>query len=139
MGKAAVGGDFSEAYHTGRNPSSVDGEMFQTRNVDFKATGIGTNIHDGSQGKHIVGHNNYIKGKSTINQNINPQELLNGIHEGRYPVISRGARGNPVVDFRKNIGTDAITELNTNFGTVHSGKKGVHIVPTNPNTIKRTQ
>ncbi|WP_239994605.1 MafB family polymorphic toxin, partial [Neisseria meningitidis] len=139
-GKAAVSGDFSDSYKhntASRLSQSVDGEMFQTRNVDFKAKSIGTKIHDGAQGKHISGHRNYIEGKSTLNQNINPQELLNGIHSGAYPVISKGARGNPVVDFGYPIGSDGKSGLSTNFGTIHSGKNGVHIVPANPKTIKK--
>ncbi|EGC51743.1 polymorphic toxin MafB class 1 [Neisseria meningitidis] len=141
-GKAAVSGDFSDSYKhntASRLSQSVDGEMFQTRNVDFKAKSIGTKIHDGAQGKHISGHRNYIEGKSTLNQNINPQELLNGIHSGAYPVISKGARGNPVVDFGYPIGSDGKSGLSTNFGTIHSGKNGVHIVPANPKTIKKVQ
>lgn len=141
-GKAAVSGDFSDSYKhntASRLSQSVDGEMFQTRNVDFKAKSIGSGIHDGAQGKHILGHRNYIEGKSTLNQNINPQELLNGIHSGKYPVISKGARGNPVVDFGHPIGSDGKSGLSTNFGTVHSGKNGVHIVPANPKNIKKVQ
>ncbi len=127
------------AAQTNHQPSMVDGEMFQTRNTNFKASNIGTKIHDGAQGKHIIGHNNYTPGKSTLNRNINPQELLDGIHSGIYPVISKGVRGNIVVDFGKVIGIDGKSGLSTNFGTIHSSKHGVHIVPASPQTIKKVK
>lgn len=103
----------------------------------FKASNIGTKIHDGAQGKHIIGHNNYTPGKSTLNRNINPQELLDGIHLGVYPVVSKNNRNTIVVDFGKPIGIDGVSGLSTNFGTIHSGKKGVHIVPYNPSLIRK--
>lgn len=94
------------------------------------------NIDEGKQGKHIKGHNNYIDGKSYFNEDINPQELLDGVHSGSYPIVSAGARGNPVVDFGKSIGVDARSNLSTRFGQIHYGKSGAHIVPHNPNLVK---
>ena len=81
-------------------------------------------------------HNNYLPGKSPINSNINPQELLDGVHSGKYPIISKGSRGNVIVDFGKPIGVDNRTGLPTNLGAVHSGKNGAHIVPHNPTLIR---
>lgn len=92
-----------------------------------------------AQGKHIIGHNNHTDGKSALSKNINPQELLDGIHTGKYPVISRGARGDVVVDFGKPIGIDNASGAITNFGTIHSGKNGAHIVPANPKLIKKVK
>ena len=119
--------------------SPVDGETFTTRNIDFNARNISTKIHQGAQGKHIIGHNNHTDGKSALSKNINPQELLDGIHTGKYPVISRGARGDVVVDFGKPIGIDNASGAITNFGTIHSGKNGAHIVPANPKLIKKVK
>ena len=76
---------------------------------------------------------------SALSKNINPQELLDGIHTGKYPVISRGARGDVVVDFGKPIGIDNASGAITNFGTIHSGKNGAHIVPANPKLIKKVK
>jgi filamentous hemagglutinin len=96
---------------------------------------VATNIHPGQQGKHILGNNNFIPGRSSINSDIDPQKLLDGVHNGSYPVVGTGSRGQPVVDFGRPIGVDGTTGLSTNFGTIHSGKSGAHIVPTNPTTI----
>ncbi|MGF6148256.1 Protein of uncharacterised function (DUF1020) [Kingella potus] len=122
---------------TTRIMQPVDGEMFATKNVDFSTDSIGKQIHEGVQGKHILDHNNYLPGRSVLDSNVDPQELLNGIHSGNYPVISKTSRGMPVVDFGKTIGVDASSGLSTNFGAVHTGNKGVHIVPHNPNTIEK--
>jgi len=96
---------------------------------------VATTIHPGQQGKHVPGDNNFIPGRSTLNTNIDPQQLLNGVHGGQYSVVGTGSRGQPVVDFGKPIGVDAATGLPTQYGTIHSGKNGAHIVPTNPTTI----
>jgi len=94
--------------------------------------GIAKNIHPGAQGKHIVGDKNYIPGRSTIDAGVDPQTLLDGAHSGKYPVVGTGARGQPIVDFGKPIGVDAGSGLKTQYGTIHSGKHGAHIVPANP-------
>ncbi|MGV3654115.1 MAG: polymorphic toxin type 50 domain-containing protein, partial [Noviherbaspirillum sp.] len=96
---------------------------------------IAINIHPGQQGKHIPGNNNFIPGRSTIDSSVNPQELLNGVHSGQYPVVGTGSRGQPIVDFGRPIGVDASSGLPTQYGTIHSGKSGAHIVPTNPTTV----
>lgn len=71
--------------------------------------------------------------------NVNPQELLDGVHAGIYPVVHQNNRGVPIVDFGKPIGIDNASSLETNFGALHSGKNGVHIVPYNPLLIKRIE
>jgi hypothetical protein len=95
---------------------------------------IARNIHEGQQGKHTPGHNNFntTEGKSIINSNVNPQSLLNGYHNGTYPVVGTSPRGNPVVNFGNLIGVDYKTGLSTPYGTIHSGKGGAHIVPAPP-------
>ncbi|MGA4334017.1 polymorphic toxin type 50 domain-containing protein, partial [Ralstonia nicotianae] len=90
-------------------------------------------IHVGQQGKHIPDHNNFIPGRSTINGNVDPQQLLDGVHSGAYPIIGTSNRGGyPVVDFGRPIGIDANSGLPTQYGTIHYGQNGAHIVPTNP-------
>lgn len=86
----------------------------------------------GSQGKHIVGYNNFMKGKSIFN--ANPQTLLDGVNSGKYSIL-RTNQNNVVVDFGENIGTffqngKAIGPIR--YGTIHYGNKGTHIVPANP-------
>jgi hypothetical protein len=92
---------------------------------------LGKNIHTGAQDKHIPGTNNYdpTKGRSILT--ADPVELLNGVHSGKYPVV-RMAGDKPIVDFGKPIGTYGGNGPQTQFGTIHSGKNGVHIVPANP-------
>jgi len=96
---------------------------------------VAPHIHLGQQEKHIPGNNNFIPGRSTINGNVNPQELLDGAHSGQYPIVGAGKRGDPIVDFGRPIGVDASSGLPTQYGTIHSGRNGAHIVPTNPTTI----
>lgn len=87
-------------------------------------------IHHDSQGKHIVGHKNYIAGRSPLANGIDAQKLLDGVHGGLYPIIRITARGQPIVDFRKTIGH--FEGKMTQFGIIHHGKNGAHIVPANP-------
>jgi RHS repeat-associated protein len=105
----------------------------QTTPVNLQQT-IARNIHEGQQGKHTPGHNNFreSEGKSIINPNINPQSLLNGYHNGSYTVVGANGRGNPVVNFGNTIGVDKSSGLPTPYGTIHSGKGGAHIVPASP-------
>ncbi|MBJ2182832.1 hypothetical protein JC795_32160, partial [Pseudomonas veronii] len=105
-----------------------------------KATGasldnVASSIHAGQQGKHVLGHNNFLPGRSYLNEGVDPQKLLNGAHAGEFPVVGYGSRGQPIVDFGKNIGVDGTSGLTTRYGTIHSGKSGAHIVPTNPATV----
>lgn len=105
-----------------------------------KATGasldnVASNIHAGQQGKHVLGHNNFIPGRSYFDEGVDPQKLLNGAHAGEFPVVGYGSRGQPIVDFGQNIGVDGSSGLATRYGTIHSGKNGAHIVPTNPATV----
>ncbi len=88
------------------------------------------NIHPGQQGKHIPGHNNYVPGRSPFAEGINPQTLLDGVHSGKYPIIRVTPRNQPVVDFGTNIGT--YEGKPTQYGIIHFGKNGAHIVPANP-------
>lgn len=58
--------------------------------------------------------------------------MINSILHFKYSVVRINPRGQAVVDFGKQIGVDAGTGLPTQFGTIHSGKHGAHIVPENP-------
>ncbi|MFC5472449.1 polymorphic toxin type 50 domain-containing protein [Paraherbaspirillum soli] len=87
----------------------------------------------------VIQYREDIPGRSSINSDINPQEMLNGVHSGKYTVVGTGSRGQPIVDFGHPIGIDAGSGLTTQYGTIHSGKNGAHIVPTNPITIERNR
>ncbi|WP_414712121.1 hemagglutinin repeat-containing protein [Siccibacter turicensis] len=92
--------------------------------------GLSKNIHSGQQGKHIPGHNNYTPGRSPLLDGIEPQKLLNGVHSGEYKIIRITPRNQPVVNFVKPIGN--YEGQLTNYGIIHYGKNGAHIVPANP-------
>jgi len=99
--------------------------------------GFPKKIHSGKQGKHIVGHNNYIKGKS----------IFNGTPEDAGKLIKKfggtGAKkgtNKEIVDFGQVIGkyVDPNTGklYNTTMGTIHYSKSGAHIVPSRPKIKK---
>ncbi|QNT77392.1 polymorphic toxin type 50 domain-containing protein [Entomobacter blattae] len=94
-----------------------------------KNSNISKNIDEGRQGKHVPGHNNNINpNKSDLLKEIDPQELLDGVHSGKYTIKGYDQRnGNPIVDFGKPIGE--VKGKITNLGKIHSGKNGAHIVP----------
>jgi len=119
---------------SGLSPSlpSARGFNFTSPQAAKGVTKLPSNIHMGSQGKHIVGHNNFMKGKSILD--ANPQTLLDGVNAGKYSIL-RSNQNNVIVDFGENIGTffqngKAIGP--TRYGTIHYGNKGAHIVPANP-------
>ena len=60
----------------------------------------------------------------------NPQKLREGVQSGAHSIVRITPRGQPVVDFGKAIGQ--FEGKATNFGIIHHGKKGAHIVPANP-------
>ncbi|WP_170985955.1 hemagglutinin repeat-containing protein [Rhizobium sp. AU243] len=96
-----------------------------------------TNIHPGAQDKHIPGTNNYDPARSTLT--ANPQTLLDGVHSGQYPIVREIPRGNTtsyIVDFGSPIGdfkSNGTLVGPTQYGQVVQGKRGVHIIPANPN------
>lgn len=92
-----------------------------------------TNIHMGQQGKHIKGHNNFEEGRSYFYNDVDPKELLAGVHSNKYSVVAFGARGNPIVEFGRPIGVDGRTRKAVTRGQIHYGKNGAHIVPDSRN------
>lgn len=107
---------------------------------DFNATNripipddLPTTVHMGQQGKHMRGHNNFIEGRSYFNDGVDPSDLLAGVHNGQYPIVGTGSRGNPIVDFGRPIGIDGRTGQPVSRGQIHYGSKGAHIVPDSRN------
>ncbi len=89
------------------------------------------------QGKHIIGHKNYIEGKS-IWKHKKPEMLLT-----KYAGKGQKIRGKPgqagykeVVDFEEKVGIyinkKTKEQLITTRGTIHYSQKGIHIVPAPP-------
>jgi hypothetical protein len=95
-------------------------------------------IHWGKQGKHILGHNNYEKGRSILTH-PDPQDLLDrgahtGTQIGSIPVGQAGSK--ELVDFGEEIGLtdDSGQMVPTNHGVIHYAADGTaHIVPTRSN------
>lgn len=109
----------------------------------IKVTKKGTNfstfpkkIHLGKQGKHIVGHNNYTKGKSILSISTEKAQRLVNKYSGTGKKIGANRER---VDFKCIIGkyVDPKTgkAYDTTVGTIHYSNSGTHIVPEKP--IKR--
>jgi len=95
-------------------------------------------IHEGQQGKHVPGHNNFQPGKSELTD-PDPQGLLDqGAGTGQQVGgIALGQPGSKErVDFGKKIGNyvDPVTgeKSPTSIGIIHNGSRGSHIVPARP-------
>lgn len=101
----------------------------------IKSGEISTTVLEGKQGKHILGHNNYIAGRSYLNSNEDVQSLVNK-HAGTGRLI-RDASGKwthkEVVIADHPVGFDVSmvdgSATETSTFTIHYSKKGVHIVP----------
>ena len=119
-------------------PESNTFELVQSPEAEL--TGAGSRqaappIDWGQQGKHIVGNNNYIPGRSILQ--ADPEYLANWAGTGE-PVNSV-AEGQPGyrerVDFGFIIGKyiDVTgTSQDTTVGIIHYSKTGIHIVPARP-------
>ena len=94
-------------------------------------------IHIGKQGKHILGHNNYINGRSYLTVSIEEVEELIKKYAGtgKFELQRNGeVKNKELIECNKNIGvninneTGELTETNRFY--IHYSKDGVHIVPT---------
>jgi RHS repeat-associated protein len=95
-------------------------------------SGISKIIDAGKQGKHIVGHNNYMPGKSILTENA--QGLLDAFHSGNVISSQLINAVKTRVNFGKTIGyyiKDGVSIPTTN-GIIINSKNGVHIVPSAP-------
>lgn len=93
-------------------------------------------IHEGKQGKHILGHNNYIEGRSylTISKE-EAQTLVNryaGTGEIRFNSNDEWDK-KEIIKVYKDIGVNINNKTGQETGTdrfkIHYSKKGTHIVP----------
>lgn len=100
------------------------------------AAGGAPKIHMGQQGKHIVGHNNFLQGSSVLT--ADPSKLA--ARAGTGTPVNNVARGQPGFRERVNFGdtigqyvdeaTGQATE--TTMGIIHYGMGGIHVVPARP-------
>jgi Domain of unknown function (DUF4157)/Bacterial toxin 50 len=112
-------------------------EVQDAQNVTDTAQGNTPKINKGKQDKHIVGTNNFVKGRSELT--ADPHELAKSAGTGS-PVGST-KRGSPGfkerVDFGKVIGIyideDSAVRLPTTKGIItYDNKGGIHIIPARP-------
>ena len=102
-------------------------------------------IDDGNQGKHVVGHNNYVPARGRSILTADPHGLAG--HAGTGSPINAVPAGQPGhrerIDFGRVIGEhlerpDASGQPGrrtpTTVGIIHYGKRGIHIVPGRPRT-----
>lgn len=94
-------------------------------------------VHEGKQGKHIPGHNNYQLGKSTLSITISEADKLIQEKGGTGKFITPNCNKERI-DFNIQIGIYKNPKtgetLSTTKGIIHYSKSGAHIVPANPNS-----
>ena len=90
-------------------------------------------IHDGRQGKHIQGHNNYTPGRSKITITKEQLQKLIVVHSNKGKAVSDTKER---VDFGTIIGVyvDQSTgkEYPTTIGIINYSKAGTLVVPAHP-------
>lgn len=103
---------------------------------DFIKNNQPLKIEVGKQGKHILGHNNYIEGRSYLTISLEEaQELINKYAgTGDLDMDSKGNwRKKEIIKTDKEIGVNVSkldgSETKTNNFKIHYSKKGTHIVP----------
>jgi hypothetical protein len=99
----------------------------QIRVARLVPRGLPTEINSQLQARHASGT---VGRRSPLLEGVDAQALLDGVHSGAYNVLRINQRGYPVVDFGGPIGM--YRGQQTQFGTIHFGKNGAHIVPANP-------
>ena len=127
------------------NNQKIESEVLKQKelNAKIKETReyIRTNqplgIEIGKQGKHILGHNNYIESRSYLTISLEEaQELINKYAgTGDIRLMQNGEWDKKeIIKVDKDIGVNVNNRTNehssTNKFKVHYSKKGVHIVPT---------
>ena len=103
-------------------------------NYKYHTNMVSNKIHMGSQGKHIVSHNNYIPMKSILSVDAN--ELLKQFHAGNAVILRNPSSYKVIVDFNKPIGIyiniQTYESSITTRGMIITNKHGAHIVPSAP-------
>ncbi|WP_024613644.1 phage minor capsid protein [Clostridium sp. Ade.TY] len=113
---------------------ALNAKIKETR--EYIKTNQPLKIEVGKQGKHILGHNNYIEGRSYLTISLEEaQELINnyaGTGEIRLNYNNEWDN-KEIIKVNKDIGVEVNNRTNketiTNRFKVHYSKKGTHIVP----------
>jgi RHS repeat-associated protein len=112
-------------------PNSNQSMQLKTSDDVSQIEKLKLKVHDDLQVKHQYNSDKYVEGRSILTEN--PEELLQGINEGKYQVTRYTNQGRPVVNFNKPIGIEMGTEKVTEYGIVHFRQNGLaHIIPANP-------
>ncbi|GAB6170075.1 polymorphic toxin type 50 domain-containing protein [Clostridium carnis] len=126
------------------NDSNIESEVLKQKSLNAKIketreyirTTQPLGIDVGKQGKHILGHNNYIEGRSYLNIFLEEaQELVNKYAgTGIIRLNQKGEwDGKEIIKADKDIGVNVNNRTNvrsnTNRFKIHYSKKGIHIVP----------
>lgn len=100
-----------------------------------KVHGYTTKLHEGRQGKHIVGHNNYEPGRSVLHMSMARAQELVETFGGTGKWIEGTTKER--VDFGFVIGTYVNAKTGdrskTTKGFIVYSNDGTHIIPRNPN------
>ena len=122
-------------YNTVTNVNGINGGMADdlieggVRTVN----GFDTTVNAGKQGKHIVGHNNYVEGRSIFQSTVDDAQRLVKEFGGTGEWIGTNRER---VDFGQIIGqyvNPATGEaVDTTVGIIHYSNTGSHIVPALP-------
>lgn len=116
--------------------NAVDAVKTARKSASF--TDFPKKIHMGKQGKHILGHNNYQKGKSILNLSAGKAQRLINKYSGKGRKVGTNRE---IVDFKEIIGkyVDPKTgkAYDTTVGTIHYSKTRTHIVPEKPNDWRK--
>ncbi|MDY4950308.1 MAG: phage minor capsid protein [Clostridium cadaveris] len=126
------------------NDSSIEAEVLKEKVLNAKIKEIREYIRSkqplkieiGKQGKHILGHNNYIEGRSYLTISLEEaQELINkyaGTGEIKFTLKGEWDK-KETITIDKEIGVNVSMldglETKTNSFKIHYSKKGTHIVP----------
>ena len=98
--------------------------------------GFPAKVHEGKQGKHIPGHNNYREGRSKLTISMSEADKLIREKGGTGKMVAHNSNRERV-DFGIVIGfyvdNETGTSLPTSKGIIHYSKSGAHIVPSYPN------
>lgn len=109
------------------------GGSFGNTKGSGRIRGFPKRIHEGNQGKHIPGHNNYMKGRSVFRGSMKKAQELVDQYAGTGQWIPPKKER---VDFGEVIGTyveqSTGKSYETTMGIIHYSEKGAHIVPATP-------
>ena len=113
--------------------NEVEKEAGQVEGGSSTVNGFDTTINSGKQGKHIIGNNNFIEGRSIFNGTVDDAQRLVDNFAGTGEWIGANKER---VNFGEIIGqyVNPVTNeaVDTTVGIIHYSQTGTHIVPAQP-------